>query len=372
MSRFRTVFFVFTLLFAWSPPALAADDQEAEMVYRASLGRADDVRLLLSQKVSPDSKNDKGVPVLALASARKDLEGLNVVQALVEGGAAVDAHDAGGQTALFYAAKQGNVPIVTYLLSKKASSTAIDTSGNQPRMVAYLAGQKDVVEALDAFVVQNANDVRKQAQQEQTEKQLQAVQKQNEALRQQLEEKSKPEPMSNEAQKVAADLAFSSCAFQYWSYCSSEKQSTELSAEQLESIIASTQEQSESLKTQLSQDYKIGNAQVNNVLLSAQRRIYNELSDMPSNIERHEQGVGKRSDMTQRCEKIAKSWDAPPPSLQAPQQILKAPQASVKAKPKPQAKAAAPEQPPAKLRKIADDFVIDLNPKNSAATASPR
>jgi len=372
---------IFLALFLLLPCFMvqAADDPMAELIYRASLGRADDVSLLIKNGASPDAKNEDGVPVLALAAARKDLEGLNVVQVLVENKADIEATDHNGQTAIFYAAKQGNVPIVNYLLEQHVNAYVVDTHGNQPRMVAYLAGQQDVVAALDSFALKETANVHQQTHSQEEIQQLKVKQdelakkqdqlaEETHEIKQQLSQQQitqqQPTVTNDEMRKAAMNMAFNTCAFQYWSYCGNKKQSTELTPEELDVTIASYQEQAEHNKNDLAYVQKMSIPQINDMITSVENRIFNELNVMPSNIERHEEGVGKHTDMERRCNKIAAAWDAPVPDLMGPKSDTVVPNTSQPKDGKPKSPAKKPaNSDPTKLRKVSDDFVTNLHPQ---------
>jgi len=316
--------------------ALAADTPQNEIVYRASLGRVDDVKLLLKQGASPDGKNDKGVPLLALAAARKDDEGLNVVKALVEAGAHIDGKDSDGQTALFYAAKQGNQKIVDYLLARGADYYATDNSGNTARNLAYTSGHQDIGVDIDNFV--KALSAERAKQYEEFNKAVVERSKppepplvkpattpdQPDALaaltpeqqaQQAAEQAAAEKQRQDEIKQVASDLAFNNCAFQYWSYISDVKQSTELSPDALDDAVDSYKTKIMALQEQLTGEYRMDVPAMKKISDSAKQRIFNELSGMPSNSYRHEQGIGKEADMQTRCHIAARHWDQVPPPL---------------------------------------------------------
>lgn len=122
-----------------------------EIIYRASLGRADDVKLLVSQGASPDQKNGSGIPIIAVAAQRLDPEGINVVKALIEVGANVNLRDSKGQTALFYAAKSGNADIAYVLLLNKADLYALDANGDVALAYARKYGHQNVIDAIEKY-----------------------------------------------------------------------------------------------------------------------------------------------------------------------------------------------------------------------------
>lgn len=348
----RTIVPIFLLLASSSLAAYAAEPVEnpkGEIIYRSNLGRADDVKLLIKQGVSPDEKNAAGIPLLALGAMRTDAEGLNIVKALIEAGANVDNKDSNGQTALFYAARVGNMDVVQYLLVHHADYYLRDSKGNVARNVAYENGHKDITEAMDQFVIGQTAQVHDQ------------YKKFNEDMEQRYKQMATPAPGSHEvipaptttapaehtapptAEDIAIDaarlaaqqsqhehdaaaiaslgqeLSLANCAFQYWSYCRAAGQSTELSTEELITSVESHKDTIKALEDQLINQYKQPSSFVTQISDSAKKRIFNELNIMPSKSYRHENGVGKASDMESRCALISREWNAPPPArLAAP------------------------------------------------------
>jgi len=182
---FLAVFFTFLAGGAW-PDAFAVDQEtKDEIVYRANLGRADDVKLLVEKGVSPDQVDGKGVPLISLAAVRTDPEGENVLKTLLEIGANINAVDHSGQTALFYAAKANNVKSVKFLLDHKADLQIIDFNGNTARATAALAGNLNIVQIMDDYVrAQNAKIAEQNAKaaQEALEKQKQKIAEQQKTI----------------------------------------------------------------------------------------------------------------------------------------------------------------------------------------------
>lgn len=139
----------------------AAPDEKArsELIYRASLGRADDIRFLIKEGGSPNQVSGEGVPVICLAAGRIDSEGVEVVHALLEAGANINARDAKGQNALFYAAKAGNIDTIYYLMDNNIDLYALDNNGEVARSAAFKAGRTDSVKAMDDYVVRQTEEV---------------------------------------------------------------------------------------------------------------------------------------------------------------------------------------------------------------------
>ena len=474
----------------------------AEIVYRASFGRADDIRLLVDKGASPNQPNADGVPIIAVAAVRSDPEALNVIKMLIELRANINAADPKGQNALFYAARAGNVDVVNLLLAYKIDNLAFDANGDTARTVATKSGHQDVVFALDDFAqnknvrvneirkemmlkkqqqksdnAQKAANIEKALQQvgtdnadktatapatatspavatspatKETEKappaatepktaelvaitdkksaaatqekiesaaklaaktpeasvngdavqepeeidekklEMQAMEQHNQVLAQIGKE---PDPLTPDQQKefdaiikngadtqldtpplpangdnatfpmfaeaatavatpalpaktpedlaaeiekahqetekaqrlkeerdqlrkqelknMAYDVAFHTCAFQYWAYVMQVRQSSELGSEELTISIQSHKDAAEALQRKLVVDYHMPTSFYDNIISSAQLRIYSQLNGMPSNRMRHEHNVGKMDDMHVRCEEISRQWGFP-------------------------------------------------------------
>jgi hypothetical protein len=342
----KTIFAAFVLLIA-SPlaaaetPAAKIDTEDA--VYRVNLGRADDIALLIKQGLPADQLNEEGVPLLALASARKDAEGLVMVKTLMGAGANIDLPDRNGQTPLFYAARRGNLEIVQYLLENGASYYLTDNRGDIARTLAHREGYKNIVEAMDDFVVAQTEKVNQQYQdmnkaleqrykeeQQQREKALETPAAATEEPKAEHEVSAEPEapaeepqppasapapePQASPVDKVALDkatqeLSFHACAFQYWSFCKAARQTTEFSEEELDTAIDSHKEKVLALSRDLMETHRATRRDVDRVSDRSKRHVFNPLSSMPSRTYRFEHGVGKMADMEKRCRYISTHWE---------------------------------------------------------------
>lgn len=339
MKRVKRILAVLLLLVFTAPALAAAPDLEKEAIYRTNLGRADDIKLLLGKGISPDLVDENGVPLLALAAARKDAEGINVLRVLLAANVNVNAIDKQGQTALFYAAKEGNKNSVEALLNANINYYAVDNHGDIARNLAHAAGHKEIVQQLDDFVTLQADQVRQKYVEVNREIVSRYQQEQKDAATKQttgdqqekLEaDQAKAQTVISQAQKEAEakalaakresveyqndlrSFAFSNCAFQYWSYVQQMGQSSELNNEELDVVIESHKDLIKTRNKELAGKYKLEADHLDAIAKNAKQRVLNQLDTMPSNTYRREQGVGKIEDLKQRCRTIARSWDQEP------------------------------------------------------------
>jgi len=120
-----------------------------------------------------------------------------------------------------------------------------------------------------------------------------------------------------EVKKLASQLSFHYCAYQYWYFCRSSKQRTELSNDELNMSIDSHADAINDLIDQINDNYHVDPKLTTTIGDSAKIRIFNELNGMESKTERHEKGVGKMDDMQARCGEISREWDIAPPASAA-------------------------------------------------------
>lgn len=340
MSRINRVFYLLVLstfmagpLYAQMPPAQTPD----EIAYRASLGRSDDVKLLITRGASPNALNSDGIPILLIASARKDAEALNVVQALLEGGANVNARDRNGQTALYYAARAGQAEVVSYLLKNNIDYYSLDNNGDIARTIAFRAGRMDIVEIMDSFVrgqtlqlettVKNAEAIMREQQEaeaRQAELDAERIAREQAELEEQqrVEQEKKLADYQENLKKLDGKvyhISYHACAFQYWSYCQAADQTSELSDEEVTETIVMHKKEVADAGFEVMKMFEVGQKYVDKVIEPSKQSIFNELNQMPSRTYRRENGVCMLEDVAKRCNKIAHSWmitepgTAPPP-----------------------------------------------------------
>jgi hypothetical protein len=323
-------------------PAMAADaNPPNEIVYRANLGRADDIKLLLKEGANANQTDEKGTPLLCLASGRTDDEAVHVVEALLDAGANIDAKDRAGQNALFYAARRGNSKVVQKLLERKINYYAVDNNGDIARTIAFREGHSDIVGQMDDFVKGETVKITEQYRElekrlaEQYKAQEEASQKASaEATRDALEanrknhdeaqaKKDEIKKQSDKEKQAAQDLAdrrnsddyaqdsydlmFNACAFEYWSFCKNMNQTSELKDSELDNAIRSHKDQVLAISEDMAELYALRKKQAERMINDSKTSIFALLSSMPSKTYRFEHGVCKMKDMITRCEDIAEN-----------------------------------------------------------------
>lgn len=313
-SRLFTVFLMLAL--ALAAFAAHADSPAGEMVYRASLGSADDIKVLLKQGASANQTNELGVPVLCLAAARSDNDAIPVAKTLLAGGADINGLDKEGETALFYAARSGNLAMVNFLLNHGIKYYAEDKNDSIARTVAFENGHTDIVKAMDDFVNAQTKKVeedyqkayalmarRKEAQEGAAPSPASPPDKETQARRQQ------------NVEQLEKGLSYHACQFQYWYFVDAVKQDTELSADELNIAIDTHKKQVEAIEKTLIDTYGKETGFVSDITDSAKKRVYNQLAAMETNFSRHEQGIGRMDDAEARCQHVARDWDIPASSV---------------------------------------------------------
>ncbi len=302
-------------------PVLSEKEQKKlrdEIIYRTSLGRASDVKILLEQGASVDETNQSGVPLISLASSRTDAQGIDVVKTLLEAKADINKVDSRGRNALFYAAKSGNRKTVEYLLAKNIKYAAVDSAGYNARVIAYQTGNNEIVEILDGFVRGQNEAIRKQydeANKEIAEKYKQYNDKIQAQLKKEADEQNKIKHAASQTgaiQEAVRGLSFSSCSASYWQFCYTVKQQTQFDAKGIVNNINSQNNRATEFLNSLIKTYYIRSDVAQNILSVSADVIKTQLSEFATNEERKDNGIGTVDDMQRRCSLIADTWQAAP------------------------------------------------------------
>ena len=319
-----------------SAPSNVEAKLNKDLVYKTTFGNDDEVLMLVERGANPHALNQEGVPALSLAATRKGDAGLSIIKALLASRVRVDQPDSNGQTALFYAARVGNLDAVQLLLQSGADYYHTDKKGNIARNVAFERGYIEVFNYMDSFInnqreeVLNAYKLRDEELQlrelemmvakneaEQAKKELDAARKEVEGKSEALDKKlsaptPKPQPEykpvdEKEFNQSIRKLSYHSCVAQYWFYVRTARMKTLLSNDAILDILAA-QRDAVTAEKKLLRSYGTNDRYIRRITQPSEQRIYEILDAFGSNVTLHSHGVGKTEDAIERCGKIADDW----------------------------------------------------------------
>jgi hypothetical protein len=117
------------------------------------------------------------------------------------------------------------------------------------------------------------------------------------------------EKLQQQKSELFSDLIFHNCSFQYWYFCYTTKQSTELEPEDLTKAIRVNKDKIETTQERLLGEFQVDANIIKDISETAKKIIYKQLDDIPSKRLRHEKGVGQISDVRKRCDEVVNNWD---------------------------------------------------------------
>lgn len=140
------------------PPAAYSDmaSRSRGITSAVTGGAFDTVQILLKSGFNPNRRDDNGSPAIVLAvkldkqgaqAFHRDSRVLSLLDSLVSAGAEVQLRDRDGRTALWWAAKLGNLEAVQRLLALGADAATKDKVGQDALDVAASEDVKTVLEA---------------------------------------------------------------------------------------------------------------------------------------------------------------------------------------------------------------------------------
>jgi|GEM_PF-4965405 len=135
-----SIYLVSSVSFAQAP-------QVEDFLRRVSFGSATDVKYYIDNGMDPNSAND-GYNALELAIAREDAESINIVRALVEGGADIWHTNPHGDYALHSAIKHNNIEAVKYIMNMGVSLYAKNNEGLTPEKLAIAYDHPEIVKLI--------------------------------------------------------------------------------------------------------------------------------------------------------------------------------------------------------------------------------
>jgi ankyrin repeat protein len=131
------------LLASGAKPNTANAAGETPLMIAARTGAADAVRALVKAGAAIEAREvSRGQTALMWGAAGHD--NVDVLRALVDSGADVDAPSDSGLTALMFAAREGNLPGARFLLAAGAGPNHVSTDGITPLLMATVRGHWEV------------------------------------------------------------------------------------------------------------------------------------------------------------------------------------------------------------------------------------
>lgn len=303
---------LFLCLAAPVPAVSAVRDLNAELVNAAGVGRPDEITALIAEGAKPDAaRNTEGETVLSIAARRTDREAVDAIDALLKGGANIDLADESGQTALFYAAREGNRATVHFLLRRGAQYYLTDKKGEIARTYAHKAGHSDIVTLMDDFI------------HEETEKTLALYRERNkppaplEARPAPIAPPSpapaaRPVPKPLDAQALRAGvhrLSFQACTLEYWKFMRFSRQELTVDRDALKTRIETHEKLMIQAEEALVREFGASADYTRNIRDTSRARIRAVLQGFANNAQRAGAGIGEPQDAEDRCEEIADSWE---------------------------------------------------------------
>lgn len=257
-------------------PAAHANTLDKELIYRVSLGKASDVAILLKKRGDANIADASGYSLLFIAASRTDPQAMEVVKTLLEFGADVNSDGGSKNYPLMGAIQSENIDIIRYLLDKGADYRAIDAFGMSVAEYAASVDNPQVNALIDEAINADALGLINARTQ-------------------------------SGLDTYSYQLAFHSCALQYFSYYFKSKQDPIPESTQQQTLKLH-QDKMREMMTKLAQIFGFQQTHVESVITPSRSAIYQQLESMISNRGRRHNGVGKAGDMDKRCDAIAKPY----------------------------------------------------------------
>lgn len=252
-------------------------EMDKDLLYRVSLGRAEEVDSLLRKGANANAQNEEFFPALAVATLRTDKEALPIAKLLVEAGAQLEQRDPNGNTPLMNAITTNNPLLVNYLLERDADFYAADKQGRGVLQLAQWYGNPDVIrlvnDAMDKYEAQNRSS--------------RSVEHRNRRL---------------------SEYIYYNCALQYLSFYRDSKQDR-LDEAEFNGRLEKANSMIAEAYGELIQNLNIDARYLDNVAESSRMQIFNELEGMISNRNRRKHGVGSKEDLDKRCKAVLKPYE---------------------------------------------------------------
>lgn len=269
------VLLLIALLFA-APAFAQYNTIEEEVIYRVSLGKPKDVKLLLKKTKDPHATDTLGWPLLTIAANRTDSDAFPMVKVLVDAGADVNYGGPRMNFPIMAAVQSSNAEIVRYFLDRGANYRVKDIYGVALVDFARSSGNPEIQQMIEEAVQQDIMDIANARSQRNLD-------------------------------KMTYDLAFHSCASQYYRYYYDSRQDPIPEDAQKVELLKHSKVIRKSM-AHLKMIFAIEQKLLDRIGDEARKLIHYEMEQMVSNRWRRKQGVGQPGDMEKRCTEISKKW----------------------------------------------------------------
>lgn len=265
---------IFLLIFAFSSAAFANKDAAKAindaLIYHAYFGTAKATQKLLARGGDPDTVDEHGWPILAIAADRNDDQATPIAKALIDAGANINAAYRNNYP-LLNAIKNNNSSLVSMLVAADANLRIRSPEGVSVYKIAKKLGNKDIIYYLEKQLFEEA----------QTQKFLRSEQHISQLLQQ---------------------YGFHHCAFNYWGYYLRSKQDKDADVEAIKQRMRNHAIHASEIGRRAATYFpKVYNEKFDNIVLKEREYVSKTLNDMISNRNRRIHGVGKVADMLKRC-----------------------------------------------------------------------
>lgn len=249
--------------------AATPKEYRQELIYRTTLGKAEDVRILLKKVGNPNLTDGMGYPLLYIAAARNDQQAMPVVKVLLEQGADVNFDAGMGHFPIIAAVQSGNIDIIELFFEKGASYRVEDGFGIPLVDYARQSGDPEIRRLIEDRV--------------------------QEDIRQMVAGRTQ-----SALDDMTYQLVYHTCAMQYFSYYYETDQDDIPKAEQQATLDKHKKLVSQAA-SRLAARFHVGSIELQELFAAGKEGIHAEMEDMISNRWRRKQGVGQPGDMEKRC-----------------------------------------------------------------------
>jgi len=270
MNRYLSslVLFLTTLCGAWA--AQANDELNDALIYHAYFGNAQAIEKLIQKGADPNTKDEHGWPLIAVASDRNDGHALPISTVLINAGADINVA-AKKNYPIFNAIKHKNKDLVALFIAHNINLKVTNPRGMTVQEAAAKTSNRDIIDIISQRVFE--------------EDQANTFLKSKQHLIQ-----------------LTSRYRFHHCARNYWGYYFRSKQDKDMNKAEIRTRIRHHSTQASLVARNAQRYFTAAYNQHYDVIASEQRSYINDmLNELISNRNRRVMGVGQMKDMLKRC-----------------------------------------------------------------------